>query len=256
VEGQGGAVKKENLWQKFLKVSLWIASAGLMVASSGLDGAYLSKLMPERWAVLGLVLNFVADVTSEIGMYWYGRLRMDKSSLKKKGAIGILVGQGILVFYAWLFGWRQLVPIVARVDPTALWMAPAGAAFIPLALIVVGYTQALLAGRIETVKNTQNTTTEIEKEEEPQPIAQPEPVQSERLVFDPAWPEAKIGDAKRVWAGANGERAGTYQERKEYLHGELHKQHLRMPAVSKSTESRWVTTLAKEVGGESEQNIR
>ena len=46
-----------NLWQKFLKVSLWVASIGLMVASSGLDGAYLAKLMPAGWGWLGLWLN-------------------------------------------------------------------------------------------------------------------------------------------------------------------------------------------------------
>ena len=173
-----------NLWQSFLKISLWVASIGLMVASSGMDGAYLAKLMPDRWTWLGLVLNTVADVTSELGMYWYGRLQMDASSTKRKRAKWILVGQVVLVGYAWLFGWRQLVPIIAKVDPTAPWMAWVGAAFIPAALIVVGYTQSLLAGRIEVAKADTGTPTETPKladapkvtpvEQEPVPELTPE----------------------------------------------------------------------------------
>lgn len=141
-------------WNRLLQASLWLASIGLMIASSGLDGAYLAKLMPTGFAWLGLLLNTMTDLTSELGMYWYGRLQMDRSSTKQKRARWLLVGQIVLVGYAWLFSWRQLVPIIAKVDPGAWWMAPIGAAFIPSALIVVGYTQALLAGRVEDVKAT------------------------------------------------------------------------------------------------------
>ena len=121
-----------NLWQSFLKISLWIASAGLMVASSGMDGAYLSKLMPPGWAWLGLVLNTMADITSELGMYWYGRLQADRSVVKRKRARWILGGQVILVGYAWLFGWRQLVPIVAQVTPVPTGWPPLARHLSPL----------------------------------------------------------------------------------------------------------------------------
>ena len=149
-----------HIWQRFLKVSLWLASIGLMIASSGLDGAYLSKLMPAGWAWLGLVLNTVADVVSELVMYWYGRLQMDASSAKRKRSRYLLVGQAMLVLYAWLFSWRQLVPILRQVDAeAATWLAPLSAAFIPTALIVVGYAQALLAGKIENVKESTPSAT-------------------------------------------------------------------------------------------------
>jgi len=142
-----------RVWQWFLQASLWIASIGLMVASSGLDGAYLAQLMPAGWGWLGLLLNTMADITSELGMYWYGRLQMDRSSAKRDKSRWVLVGQVALVGYAWLFGWRQLVPKMRQVDPdAAVWMAPMAAAFIPLALIVVGLIQALLSGRIEDAK--------------------------------------------------------------------------------------------------------
>ena len=213
-----------NLWQKFLKVSLWLASIGLMVASSGLDGAYLAKLMPEKWGLLGLVLNTVADITSELGMYWYGRLTMDKSLTKRKGAKWILVGQVILVGYAWLFGWRQLVPIVEKVDPNAPWMAPVGAAFIPAALVVVGYIQSLLAGRIESEPKT--TVSEPKAE----PVAQP-------VGLEPA----TMDDFERVLSRLNGQRATLTAEQ---LADELATDGKRLK--SESTTKRWLAR-AREV---------
>jgi len=142
----------KSVWQWILQASLWIASIGLMIASSGLDGAYLARLMPDGWGWLGLLLNTMADITSELGMYWYGRLQQDVKA-KRKRARWILVGQVLLVGYAWLFSWRQLVPRMRQVDPEAARpMAMLAAGFIPLALIVVGYIQSLLSGRIESDK--------------------------------------------------------------------------------------------------------
>jgi len=145
----------KRFWNGFLKISLWLASIGLMIASSGVDGAYLAKLMPLGFGWLGLVLNTVSDVSSEIMMYWYGRLQMDASSAKRKGARWLLAVNGLLVGYAWLFSWRQLLPIVRQIEQGAAeWLAPLMAAFIPVALVGIGFAQALLAGRIETVKET------------------------------------------------------------------------------------------------------
>lgn len=219
-----------NIWKWFLRASLWIASAGLMMASGGLDGAYLAKLMPEGWGLLGLVLNLVADITSELGMYWYGRLRMDRSLTKKKGAKWILVGEVVLVGYAWLFGWRQLVPIVAQVDPTAPWMAWVGAAFIPAALIVVGYIQSLLAGRIESeTKVGQGETAAVVTEPAPEPATVP-------VVL----PTAKIEHFRLVLDRMNGEGAGLNAEQ---LESELAADELGLP--SPSTVKRWLK-MAKE----------
>lgn len=215
-----------NVWKWFLKASLWIASAGLMGASAGLDGAYLAKLMPPGWGALGLVLNLVADVTSELGMYWYGRLQLDRSKKKAKRSVGILVGEVILVGYAWLFGWRQLVPIIAQVDPDAPWMAWIGAAFIPIALIVVGYIQSLLAGRIET-----ETTAGQAETETAQPEPKPEPV---------VWRAARMDDFRVVLGRLNGQ-GETLTEAE--LKKELARDELLLP--SRSTVQRWLKIARK-----------
>lgn len=161
------------LWQNLLKISLWLASAGLMLASSGLDGAYLTKLMPAGWGWLGLVLNTVSDVVSEIVMYWFGRLRQDRSSVKRKMSWWLLLPQILLVGYAWLFGWRQLIPIMSEIEPQAYgWLAPIVAGFVPIGIVSVGLVQALLAGRIESETqpagaSTQRTNEPAQAEHEP-----------------------------------------------------------------------------------------
>lgn len=149
----------KRFWLAFLANSLWFASVGIMLASSGIDGAYLAKIMQPSW--LGYVLNTVSDVASEILMYWYGRLTQDYSSSKRRRAKWLLLVEIILAGFAWLFGWRQLLPIIeAHEGAAAWWLAPLMAAFTPVALIGIGYAQSLLAGRIEKTTETQ---------EEPQP---------------------------------------------------------------------------------------
>ena len=133
-----------------LRNSLWLVSAGLMLSSSGIDGAYMAKIVP--WPVVGYVLNTVSDIGSEILMYWFGRIRQfPKNTKRYKMAGGLLFAEAILTGYAWLFGWRQLLPIITALEDaqTAAWLAPVLAAFTPISLVAVGYTQALLAGRIE-----------------------------------------------------------------------------------------------------------
>ena len=133
-----------------LRNSLWLVSAGLMLSSSGIDGAYMAKIVP--WPVVGYVLNTVSDIGSEILMYWFGRIRQfPKNTKRYKMAGGLLFAEAILTGYAWLFGWRQLLPIITALEnaQTAAWLAPVLAAFTPISLVAVGYTQALLAGRIE-----------------------------------------------------------------------------------------------------------
>jgi hypothetical protein len=111
--------------------------------------------MEPAW--LGYVLNTVSDIATEILMYWYGRLTMDHSSTKRKRARWLLVVEIVLTGFAWLFGWRQLLPLVTAHEgaDAARWLAPLMAAFTPVALIGIGYAQSLLAGRIEKDKETQ-----------------------------------------------------------------------------------------------------
>lgn len=142
-----------DAWQWVLHASLWIASIGLMLASSGFDGAYLASLMPAGMAWLGFVLNTTMDVTTEFVMFKFGRLQQDIKEKRKRSWV-LLVGLFVLNVFSFLFGWRQVLPILRRVDPEAAqWMSMVVAAFIPTGLLVVGYTQSLLAGRIEKDKS-------------------------------------------------------------------------------------------------------
>lgn len=157
--------KLATAWAAFLANSLWFASIGIMLASSGIDGAYLAKIMNP--SILGYVLNTVSDIASMILMYWYGRLTMDRSSTKRGRARWLLAVEAILTGFAWLFGWRQLLPLVTEYEgaQAARWLAPVMAAFTPVALIGIGYAQSLLAGRIEKEKETQPTA-----HDQPQPV--------------------------------------------------------------------------------------
>ena len=141
----------ERAFKRLWGASLWFVGFGLMLASSGIDGAYMAKLMPWPW--LGYVLNTVSDIGSEVLMYWFGRLRQyPKNTKRYKMAWGLLVAEIILTAFAWLFGWRQLPPIVTSIEgaQAGAWLAPVFAAFTPVSLVAVGYAQALLAGRIES----------------------------------------------------------------------------------------------------------
>jgi len=148
-----------QLWEGFLRSSLWWVSIGLMLASSGIDGAYMAKLMPTP--LLGYVLNTTSDIGSEILMFWFGRLRQSPKNTKRYKMSGILlIAEAILTGFAWLFGWRQLLPIITTLEDaqTARWLAPVLAAFTPVSLVAVGYAQALLAGKIEKMHSDSTTT--------------------------------------------------------------------------------------------------
>ena len=81
---------KKNNW--VLRNSLWLVSIGLMLSSSGIDGAYMAKLMPWPW--MGYVLNTVSDIGSEALMYWFGRFRQFPRNTKRyRMAWGLLVAE-------------------------------------------------------------------------------------------------------------------------------------------------------------------
>ena len=129
---------------------LWLAGFGLMLASSGIDGAYMSDWMPDGFGWLGYVLNTTADVSGMILTYNFGRLQQDRTKAKRKLSLFLLGAEVIAVVYSWFFSWRQLLLILPAIEPLAYkWVAPVAAGFIPLLLAFIGYAEALIAGRFE-----------------------------------------------------------------------------------------------------------
>jgi len=136
-------------WAK--EQSLWIVSAGLMLASSGLDGVYMSAWMPDGWGWLGLALNTMSDVAGMVLMYWFGRLRLSpRGSKRYKLAAVLLPAEVVAIAYSWLFSWRQLRAVLPSVEPEDWrWVSWLAAGFIPLMLAFIGYAQSLLAGKLD-----------------------------------------------------------------------------------------------------------
>lgn len=131
--------------------SLILMSTGLFLASSGLDGSYMASMMPEGLGWMGFIMNTTGDVITLGLSYWYGRFRMDRSSVKRKKALVLLGAEVISCGYSWLFSWRMLLQTMTRIEGTAaVWLAPLAAAFVPLLLAFVGYAAALRAGRVES----------------------------------------------------------------------------------------------------------
>jgi len=127
------------MWEWVKKNSLWLVGLGLMLASSGLDGVYISRWMTGApW--LGFILNTMSDVANLTLMYWYGRFRQSpKGSKRYRLAGAMLPSEIIAALYSWLFSWRQLRAVLPAVEPEHWrWVAPVAAGFIPLLLAFVG----------------------------------------------------------------------------------------------------------------------
>jgi hypothetical protein len=126
-------------------------SVGLMAASSGIDGAYMAAWMPPGAGWLGYVLNTVSDVSSEILMYWFGRLQQRRKRSKKwRLSWWLLPATALVIAFSWFFSWRQLLRVMPALEGEATrWVAPVSAAFVPALLAATGYAQALLAGKFE-----------------------------------------------------------------------------------------------------------
>lgn len=140
----------------FAANSLWLVGLGLMLASSGIDGAYMARWMTDLpgvggAAVLGYILNTTSDVAGMVLTYWFGRLQQAPKNSKQHRLSWFLVGAELVaVGYSWLFSWRQLRIVLLPIEgEDAAWVSWVAAGFIPLLLAFVGYAQALLAGRIE-----------------------------------------------------------------------------------------------------------
>ena len=135
-----------NITRKaFFDNALWIVGLGLMLSSSGIDGAYMAQWMPPGFTWLGYVLNTVADVSGMALTYYYGILlkkaRGNKKNVNK--AKVLLVAEFVAVAYSWFFSWRQLLCVLPSAEPNDYkWVAPVSAAFIPLLLAAVGWAQS------------------------------------------------------------------------------------------------------------------
>ncbi len=152
--------------------SLWLVALGLMLASSGLDGIYMSKWMPVGVNWLGLVLNTMSDIGNLVIMYWYGRLRQSPRGSKRYKLAGVLLpSELVAVTYSWFFSWRQLRAVLPAIEPENWrWVAPVAAGFIPLLLAFIGYAQSLLAGKLDEEPARARTSARVS-----QMIAEPEP---------------------------------------------------------------------------------
>jgi len=129
----------------FYENALWLVALGLMLASSGIDGAYMAQWMPFSW--MGYVLNTTTDVAGMAIVYYYGVLIRDNSKHSKKHKLArVLIGAEVVtVWYSWFFSWRQFKHVMITTEPIdGAWVAPISAAFVPLLLAFIGWTQSLL----------------------------------------------------------------------------------------------------------------
>ena len=151
----------------FYDHNLVLMGAGLLLASSALDGIYMGNaMMPVGYAGFGLLLNLVSDVCTLGLSYWYRRLRIDRSSVKRKGAWVLLLTEIAAAGYSWLFSWRQLLQVMPRVEGAdAIWLAPLAAGFVPMLLFAIGYAEASRVGRMQTARSSKteslSTSTQV-----------------------------------------------------------------------------------------------
>jgi len=138
---------KEKFWPAVLKftckhANLFI-SGGLVIASSGLDGVYMSLWTP-TFPILGFILNFAADVTNMYLGNQVGKLLRSKSSTKHAGAVFLFTGEIVAIAYSWLFSWRQLLIVLPAVEPADYrWLSLVIGGFIPSLLAYLGVSNGL-----------------------------------------------------------------------------------------------------------------
>jgi hypothetical protein len=209
--------------------ALWLVGLGLMLASSGIDGAYMARLM--SWPLLGYVLNTTADVAGMTLTYYYGRLLRDnaRTSNKHKQARYLIVSEVVAVGYSWFFSWRQLRIVIQPIEPVEYeWIAVVSAAFIPLLLAFIGWAQSLIVtppdtdGKPVDTKAVSSgakveTTGQLVAAIVPPVVTNGKPPASTKTIDAPLWRslvEKMDGDAPMDAAGVNQWLAGHGYEQK------------------------------------------
>jgi hypothetical protein len=155
---------------------IYVLSFLVMLASSWIDGTYLSKLT--SWAFAGYILNFVCDGGSLLLSRIYSEVRLHeiKTSKRYKLARGLLWFELAAVAYSWLFSYRQLRPLVWAVEtrPVILELLPktknAAWAIEAFTLVIAGFVPVLLAGfgYAQAVLSEKDTATEPETQAQPE----------------------------------------------------------------------------------------
>lgn len=140
--------KAKKMWLQILNSSLWVSSLALSIFSAGIDGEWMAKMQPWPW--MGYALNFTGDMVSEVLMYHFGKLQKEnaKNSKKWKSSWVILIFALVAVWYSWLFSWRQLLSVMVGAPP---WVPFISAMFVPLLLLGIGYTQAIIESKLEKI---------------------------------------------------------------------------------------------------------
>lgn len=209
--------------------ALWLVGLGLMLASSGIDGAYMARLM--SWPALGYVLNTTADVAGMTLTYYYGRLLRDnaRTTNKHKQARYLIVSEVVAVGYSWFFSWRQLRIVIQTIEPVDYeWISLVSAAFIPLLLAFIGWAQSLIVTPpdatdkpvdIKTVTSGQKVAASGQPVETivPPVVKNGTPVDKPKTIDAPLWRSlvAKMdGDAPMDATGVNQWLAGHGYEQK------------------------------------------
>lgn len=209
--------------------ALWLVGLGLMLASSGIDGAYMARLM--SWPALGYVLNTTADVAGMTLTYYYGRLLRDnaRTSNKHKQARYLIISEVVAVGYSWFFSWRQLRLVIRAIEPVGYeWIAAVSAAFIPLLLAFIGWAQSLIVTPPDAdgkPVDTKAATSGAKVETTGQPVAaiitpvaaNGKPPEAPKTIDAPLWRSlvAKMdGDAPMDATGVNQWLAGHGYEQK------------------------------------------
>jgi len=203
---------------------LWLAGLGLMVSSSGIDGAYMAAWMPAGFGWLGLVLNTVSDLSGMVLTFAFGQLRRNnaRTSRKYKMASVLLGAEVVAVLYSWFFSWRQLRQVMATTEgQAAVWVAPIAAGFVPLLLAFIGWAQSLLVEPQEaaqvlrepqqvTAGVTERAATKTQpalRKSSPAQLAQVEPQAEPEPVLELAT-VAQLAHWREIYPQLNGKRAG------------------------------------------------
>jgi len=158
--------------------SLVLAGMGLCLFSSGIDGAFMAKLMPVGWGFLGLGLNAVADVVSFLLTHWFGVFQQDgKRTKRRRLSWFLLPAEGVACFYSWYISYWQLMLVLPGVLP----MLDAGGThkvalviggFVPLHLAFLGWAHAIQVGKLEVAHVESTARTAITQVAEPMQIAE------------------------------------------------------------------------------------